>query len=300
MDDFKQLSEKLSELTQHGVSGMSPSEVKEHRNKIIALNKQCKEALAQTSLKEHNYDDSLVMNYIFKVLSAGYNLEETKLSQDKSLADAQKLTRWKALIKACVQNSEFSYANFKIKELLYQRNAIEHSRTLHELRQNVKAIIGPLKMHREYNKPEQTIEYEISTEDKLLIEVEQLKAVVVEQRRVIDAITDVYNDGVMKGLDVVRKVKAIDAFKQEHNCSDEQACKVFNISRMTLSRYRKDMENAVDRESPIDDSVKEAGIIAPMLQKPVTLNAVAISPQVSSVFDSLEDSVLWEGNNVVK
>lgn len=300
MVDFKQLSEKLSELTQYGVSGMSPTEVKEHRNKILALNKQCKEALAQTSLKEHNYDDSLVMNYIIKVLSAGYNLEETKLSQDNSLADAQKLTRWKALIKACVQNSEFSYANFKIKELLYQRNAIEHSSTLHELRQNVKAIIGPLKMYREYNKPEQTIEYEISTEDKLLIEVEQLKAVVVEQRRVIDAITDVYNDGVMKGLDVVRKVKAIDAFKQEHSCSDEQACKVFNISRMTLSRYRKDIENTVDRESPIDDSSTKECFSAPMLQKPVTLPSVVNSPQGVSVFDNLEDDALWKNNNVVK
>lgn len=241
MVDFKQLSEKLSELTQYGVSGMSTTEVKEHRNKILALNKQCKEALAQTSLKEHNYDDSLVMNYIIKVLSAGYNLEETKLSHDKSLIDAQKLTRWKVLIKGCVQNSEFSYANFKIKELLYQRNAIEHSSTLHELRQNVKAIIGPLKMYREYNKPEEGIEYEISTEDELLIEIEQLKKSLKEKERIISEITKLYDEPLIAKRDKLSTIQAIDAFKIEHNCNDEEACQVFNLSRSTLKRMRKEV-----------------------------------------------------------
>lgn len=96
-----------------------------------------------------------------------------------------------------------------------------------------------------------------TNESRLLDKIEQLQVVVEEQRRVIDAITDVYNDDVMKGLDILSKVRAIDTFKEEHNCSDEQACRVFNISRMTLFRYRKSLENPDEDISVVGTSLQK-------------------------------------------
>ena len=292
MSDIKALSEQLQEFTKYGIQGMSDQQVKEHRKAILALSKQCNKALSETSQKDHSYDDSLVMDYVQQVLSDGYNLVETKLAQNKQLIEAQKLTRFKAIIKACVQQSNFSYKKFKIKELLYQRNQIEQSSTLHELRQNVKAIIGPLRMHREANKDPEPIQYKLTTEDELILEIERLEKVVAEKERVINEITSIYNDGLAASLDISRKVKAIDDFKKEHNCSDDQACKVFKLSRMTLSRYRKELKEAADRVNAIDDSTKEGVENSLMLHKPVTLGSVVIVPQIETNWDDLEDSIV--------
>lgn len=292
MSDIKALTEQLQELTKYGIQGLSDEQVKEQRKAILALDKQCKQALAATSQKDHNYNESLVMDYVQQVLADGYNLVETKLAQNKQLIEAQKLTRFKPIIKACVQQSNFSYKKFKIKELLYQRNQIEQSSTLHELRQNVKAIIGPLRMYREANKEPEPIQYKLTTEDELILEIEQLKKIVAEKERVISELTSIYNDGLVASLDITRKVKAIDDFKKEHSCSDDQACKVFKLSRMTLSRYRKELKEAADRVNAIDDSTREEVENSRMLHKPVTLDSVVITPQITTVWDDLEDSAL--------
>lgn len=242
MKDLKELSQTLAELTQYGIDGMSDDQVKEHRKSILALTKQCNKALAETSQKEHDYDDSLVMDYIQQVLSNGHNLIETKLAHNKKLIDAQKLGRFKSMIKACVQNSDFSHNKFKIKELAYQRNEIEQSNTLHELRQNVKAIIGPLKMHREYNKEPEALEYALTTEDELIIEIEQLRLELAEKNRIIAEITNLYDQPLIDYKNKIDTVKSIDDFKIVHNCNDEEACKVFNISRSTLKRMRADVK----------------------------------------------------------
>lgn len=253
MKDIKELAQELSKLTENGISGMSNAEVKEHRKAILALNKQCSKALADTSQKDHNYDSALVMSYIQEILKDGYNLVETKLSANQSLIDAQKLGRFKAMIKACVQQSEFSSSKFKIKELSYQRTEIEQSNTLHELRQNVKAMIGPLKMYREHTKEPEPTEYVLTTEDQLIVEVEQLKRELAEKNRIIAEITNLYDQPLLEYKTKLDTIKAIADFKTTHNCSDEEACKVFNISRATLKRMRAEVKevsaNSLDGES---------------------------------------------------
>lgn len=91
--------------------------------------------------------------------------------------------------------------------------------------------------------------------EETLLELSQLREIVEEQRRVMSTLTNVYSERTMKGLDIALKVKTIDDFKQDHGCSDEQACKAFNISRMTLFRYRKEIVNYSESDlSLITDS----------------------------------------------
>ena len=245
MSDFKDITQSLEELTKYGINGMSDGEVKEHRKAILAISKQCQKALAQTSQKEHKYDDALVVAYIQEILDRGFNLEETKLAYNKSFIEAQKLTRFKPLIKGCVQNSKFSYDSFKIKDLLHQRNNIEQSSTLHELRQNVKAMIGPLRMYRESIKEPEPIQYELTTEEQLIIEVEQLRQELAEKNRIIAEITKLYDQPLIELKSKEETIKAIADFKQQHNCNDEEACKVFKISRATLKRMRSEVKDSL-------------------------------------------------------
>lgn len=238
---FETLSEHLTNLTEHGIQGMTDQQVLEHRKSILQLAKQVRYALASTSTKEHNYNDEDVMLYVQSVLTRGYALEATKLSHNTLFTDAQHLTWWKHIIKACVQESAFSTQQFKINALAYQRNAIEQSSTLHELRQAIKAMIGPLTMYREYNTPEEPIEYDLATEEQLIVEIEQLTLELTECKRVIAEMTHIYNEPLIAKRDKQKTIDSIDAFKKEHNCTNEEACKVFDISVSTLKRMRKEL-----------------------------------------------------------
>lgn len=241
MSDIKELAQKLTELTKYGIQGMSDEQVKEHRKAILALSKQCNKALSETSQKDHDYDDSLIIKYIDEILERGYRLEETKLAHNTMFVEAQKLTRFKHFIKHRVQHSCFSSKQFKVKELQYQRLQIEQSSTLHELRQNVKAIIGPLKLYREYNTELPQLEYELATEDSLIKEIEQLTLELEDKKRIIREITHLYDTPLLDLKNKETTVKEIEEFKLVNNCSDEEACKVFDISRSKLKRMRSDI-----------------------------------------------------------
>lgn len=241
METVEDLAAHLEVLNQQGVAGMDEQQIMEHRKNILALSKQCKKALGQTSLKEHVYNDEEVMLYVQEILERGYALEQTKLAHNKRFIDAQHLARFKHIIKKAVQHSGFSYKAFKIDALAYQRSAIEQSATLHQLRLNVKAMIGPLQMYREFTAEPEPIQYEWSSEEQLLLEIEELKVQVAENRRIVEEMTSLYNVVLAEHKDKLSTITAIDAFKQEHNCSDEEACKVFKLSRSTLKRMRKEI-----------------------------------------------------------
>lgn len=240
LESFDTLTDNLAQLTSGGIVGMNNEEIKEYRKKILALSKQCKTALSGTSTKEHVYDEAEISLYIQKVLEDGFNLIPTKLSSNESLIDAQHLVRWKHLIKGCTQHSEFSEDKFKIEALSYQRNAIENASTLHELRQAVRAMIGPLKMYREFiNSP--TTEYEFVSEEQLILENEQLTLELKEKTRMLAEITKLYDEPLKVRKDKLDLVASVEAYKQEHNCSDDDACAFFDISRSTLKRARKEL-----------------------------------------------------------
>lgn len=235
------LTTQLEALTQHGIVGMDDTQIKEHRKQILALTKQCNKALGATTQKEHNYDDDEVKKYIQLVLTNGDNLVHTKLSTNPELEDAQHLAWWKQLIKVCVQQSPFGADTFKVKALAYQRAAIEQSTTLHELRQSVKAMIGPLGLYREITAVPEPLEYELPTEEQLIIENEQLTLELTECKRMLSEITQLYDVSLTEHRSKQQVIDAVNNFKVEHSCSDEEACKVLNISRSTIKRMRKDV-----------------------------------------------------------
>lgn len=240
-NSFESLSEHLTNLTEHGIQGMNEQQVLEHRKAILQLAKQVRSALANTSTKEHSYNDEDVMLYIQDVLNRGYALEATKLSHNTMFEDAQHLTWWKHIIKACVQQSLFSAKKFKVAPLAVQRADIEQSTTLHELRQNVKAMIGPLELYRETIREPEAIEYALTTEDQLIVEIEQLTLEVNEYKRIVAEMTNLYDEPLIAKREKQEQVDAVDAFKKEHNCTNEEACKVFNMSISTLKRMRKEL-----------------------------------------------------------
>lgn len=240
MESFDTLTSNLAEFTKQGISGMTDLEAKEYRKKILTLSKQCKTALSDTSTKNHDYDETEVSLYVQRVLEDGYNLQPTKLSSNESLIDAQHLTWWKELIKGCVQNSQFGETKFKIEALSYQRSAIENASTLHELRQAIRAMIGPLSMYREYNAPVE-LEYTLCTEEQLILENEQLNLELKEKTRMLSEITKLYDEPLKVRKGKIDLVASVEAYKEEHHCSDDDACSFFDISRSTLKRARKEL-----------------------------------------------------------
>jgi hypothetical protein len=241
--DFDTLSIHLAQLTDINAQQLTEEQLTAHRKRILKLSKQCQEALGKTSTKEHDYDDAEVMHYVQDILEAGYSLKQTKLSANPNLIEAQHLTWWKHIIKACVQQSPFSEQSFKIDSLSVQRSAIEHSSTLHELRQNVRAMIGPLKMHRELTNKQDKISYEVATYEQLLEENERLRLELEEKTRMLSEITKLYDEPLKGKKDKLDILKAVDEYKNEHSCSDDDACRFFDISRSTLKRMRKDVQS---------------------------------------------------------
>lgn len=234
-------SDNTVNFTFQDSSTMSDNELKNYRKSLSIFKERFSQELSGTSKKELSVSAQEAKEYIDKILEDGYNLTPTKLSSTITFLDCQHILRFKDIIKDCVQQSKFSTKQFKIKELARQRSAIEKSKTLHLLRQNVAAMIGPLSMYREFSKPEDAIEYKLTTEDELIVEVEDLTLLLNERNRMLSEIMHLYNQPFepekLKGSALL---EAVEDFKVQHNCTDEAACKVFNVSRSTLARLRKE------------------------------------------------------------
>ena len=133
-----------------GLNKSDPDEVLAVRRFLSKVMKNAATKMAETSTKVYEYDDVEVEAYIDRILENGFKLEETNLSDVSDFEDAQKLKRWSDLIGERVEASEFSAEKWKAKPLRTLRSAIAQAKTLHELRQAVNGMIGPLQLWRDH------------------------------------------------------------------------------------------------------------------------------------------------------
>ncbi|MBC3879347.1 hypothetical protein H8K38_16170 [Undibacterium sp. FT79W] len=217
----------LTELTEEEVRNRQ-SDI----GKTQAFLKQC---LIETAKPKPVMDDVVVVDYINKILSDGFNLLPTKLSANQLMRDVQHVKAYKGLIKTCVQNSPFSERAFKVKGLHKLRNNIENAKTLHELRQTVDDMIPVLEVIRELTAVHEDsgMDFSFLETELLLLENEQLTKLLVERERVISELLPVYND------DSILLPKKVAQTMTQHNCSEVQACKILSVGRTTLLRAKQ-------------------------------------------------------------
>ena len=222
---------------------LSQEELAAYRLNLAAIKKVVGAKMAETSTKEHIYDIEEVTEYIDAILEDGFNLIETELSDYPEFIDAQKLTRWSDLIAERVAASPFGAKNFKIHSLRFLRTNIARSKTMHELRQAVTMMIGPLQLWNDhYVLVQKTSRKQVAIDNKetdqyidsLLIEIEEKDKLLAQRKRVIDEICSVYSEGD-SDFDTLRNIESA---KKEHNLSDTQAAKMFGISRKKLLTLR--------------------------------------------------------------
>lgn len=244
----RQVSELLNKFFEGtDCTGMTDDELSQHRKEIVRLQIQTKDALAKTSRKELVFDVKEISNYIDDVLQRGYDLIETNPGYDRKLNDAQTTKKYSELIRKRVKVSPFGEAQFQIAELSVQRWSIERSKTLHELRQNIKAMIPVLKLYRDkqalhvsYTKLLESCENSVPLQDHeaVLLEYDELQKLCDARKYALDGIVDgLYQPAEeMSGEELLKEV---DDFKRMHQCSDAEAAKAFGTNRTKITRLRK-------------------------------------------------------------
>lgn len=268
----KPLDHILAALTTDSTDpkALSQADLEIYRLQLAAVKKLIGTKMAETSTKEHNYDDDAIVAYIDDVLEDGYNLNETELSDYPEFIDAQRLKRWSTVIAERVEASRFGSQKFKIHSLRLLRSNIASAKTLHDLRKAVTMMISPLELWREHLKlvdlnrksvKKVTTEFE-SQLTTILLENEALVKVAAERKRVIDSLLSCYNE-VDTNIALLQKC---DSAKKEHNLSDAQVCDMFGLSRNKLNTLRKDidlnasptiLEDAAEPKAPVDCSATE-------------------------------------------
>ena len=226
-----------------GQNKSDADEVLAGRRFLSKLMKDAATKMAETSTKEHDYDDDQVKAYIDCILNNGFNLQKSQLSD---FEDAQKLKRWSDLIEERVEASEFSAQKLKAKPLRTLRSAIAQAKTLHELRQAVNGMIGPLQLWREHQALlEATSPEQVALENKesmkytesVLLELEDMTKLAEERGRVLNKLLSFYSEDD-SDIAILRKCETA---KKEHCLSDHQTAQMFGISRTKLLKLRTEI-----------------------------------------------------------
>jgi len=221
-------------------------EVLAGRRFLSKLMKDAATKMAETSTKEHDYDDDEIKDYIDCILENGFNLQETHLSDFPDFEDAQKLKRWSDLIGERVEASEFSAQKLKAKPLRTLRSAIAQAKTLHELRQAVNGMIGPLRLWRDHQALlEATSPKQVALENKeamkytesVLLELEAMTELAEERKRVLNELLSFYTEDAS---DIVL-LRNCEMAKKQHCLSDQQAAQMHGISRTKLVKLRTEI-----------------------------------------------------------
>ena len=257
---------------------LTREELAAYRLSLAAIKKAVCAKMAETSTKEHIYDIEDVTEYIDSILEDGFNLIETKLSDYPEFINAQKLTRWSDLIAERVEASPFGAKEFKIHSLRFLRANIARSKTMHELRQAITMMIGPLQLWNDhYLLVQKTSSKQVAIDNKetdqyidsLLIEIEEKDELLAQRKRVIDEIYSVYSESD-SDIDTLRNIESA---KKEHNLSDTQAAKMFGISRTKLTALRKSIDlNAshADPDAVVVQTVVQANPVRTSWKKVLT------------------------------
>lgn len=226
-------------------SQMSEAQAAAYRNQLNSFNTVYGTKMAETSTKDHIYDDDKIKEYIQAILEDGFNLNETVLSDYPEFVDAQRLRRWTDMIQECVRESSFG-AKFNVACLKGLRTNISRSKTLHDLRRSVTLMIQPLQLWNDhvslqayYSKKstkERKEDYndDVSALSKEIIKVQSLSD---ERKRVLDSLLEVYDEG-SEDIQILRNCESA---KKQHNLSDTQAAEMFGISRSYLLKLRKNV-----------------------------------------------------------
>lgn len=216
---------------------MSQSELEAYRLELAKIRSAIGKRMAETSTKPHIYDDSLIVQYIDDVLTNGWNLIETSLSDEPLLVDAQHLKRWATVIKDRAMIS--SFGTLQAYSLRLLRSNIVKSKTLHELRQAVGLMVGPLQLHREVvaltDQLKQDSQASLSEIAELASELEAANQLLAERKRVLDAVFEVYDEG---DSDMVL-LRNIESAKAQHGLSDTVAAAMFGCTRQKLRTMRE-------------------------------------------------------------
>lgn len=268
----KPLDHIISALTTDSTDpkALSQEDLEIYRLQLAAVKKLIGSKMAETSTKDHNYDDDAIVAYIDDVLEDGFNLIETELSDYPEFIDAQRLKRWSTVIAERVEASAFGSKKFKTHSLRLLRSNIANAKTLHDLRKAVTMMISPLELWRDHTKlvdlnrksvKKVTTEFE-SKLTTILLENESLVKVAAERKRVIDSLLSCYNE-VDSNIALLQKCESA---KKEHNLSDAQVCDMFGLSRNKLNTLRKDidldaspatLEDTTEPKAPVDCSATE-------------------------------------------
>jgi hypothetical protein len=230
---------------------LAPEELDTYRRQLTAVTKMVGAKMAETSTKEHSYDNDVVTAYIDKVLEDGFNLVATELSTEPELIEAQRLKRWAGLIAERVELSPFGSREFKIYSLRLLRSNIAKVKTLHDLRRAVVLMIEPLRLYRQHRAlldqldadSIETMKY-ISS---LLVDIEQKDKVLADRKRVIDEILAVYSedDGDIALL------RNIESAKTQHRLSDTEAAGWFGCTRRRLQSLREKLISSAPQEESL-------------------------------------------------
>jgi hypothetical protein len=223
-----------------------PDDLSAYRRFLSNILKAANTKMAETSTKEHNYDEDEIKVYIDAILNNGFNLTETSLSDFPDFEDAQKLKRWSDLIGERIEDSEFNAQKFKPKPLRTLRSTIAQAKTLHELRQAVNGMIGPLQLWRDHQALlEATSLKQVALENKesmkytesVLLELEDMTALAEERGRVINELLSFYSEDASD----IALLRNCEIAKKEHSLSDQQTAKMFGISRTKLLKLRSEI-----------------------------------------------------------
>lgn len=244
------------------ISDLTPMQLQSYRNQLKRLEGICGAKMAETSTKEHSYDDDDVSKYIDTILDRGFNLEATALGDFSDFIDAQRLRRWSTLISERVAVSEFSVKNFRVYSLRLLRSNIAASKNLHDLRQAVNLMISPLELWRDhlatcdkYSEKNQKAETAEQTKyvNAILKRLEKSESLCKESKRILDEIIGYYDEGAG---DIVL-LRNCENAKKSQGLSDEQAASLFGINRKALQRLRKSVVLASTEDVSYKEPSKE-------------------------------------------
>lgn len=227
------LNSLLQELTNLDidVQNLEENELLAHRAQISKMITQCKLLMKDTAEPKESVDIEVVQKYIKEVLDLGFECKEIKQHEYPELQDLQHSNAFADLIKAQVQISPFSSKTFKVKHLSYQRSDIEKSKTLHQLRQSMKAIKSSLEFYREQQEAKDSIAW-------LTEEYNNLSKALEEKERMLNEIMGLYEDS----YDDITLYRNICNAKQTLSLSDVDVLKVFNISKHKLQSLRENVQ----------------------------------------------------------
>jgi len=234
---------KALELDSADSKTLTQEDLEQRRKQLNVIGKLVTQKMSETSTKDHFYDIGAITEYIQEVLEQGFKGIPTELSDYPELVEAQHLKRFKEVIEACVEASDFGSKKFNIYSLRLLRSNIAKSKTLHELRQAVLLMISPLELYREHiallDKHSPANERLAAKEDikfvnSLCLEIEELNALCADRKRVIDSLLSCYDEDCSD----IALLKNIENVKLEHKLSDTDAANVFGVSRKKLLSLR--------------------------------------------------------------